>query len=370
MAVQISGVLKDGAGKPVQNGIIQLKAARSSATVLAGTVASVNPDEAGRYSMDVEYGRYGVTLMVDGYPPSYIGDITVSEDSQPGALNDFLLEFTEQDARPEVMVHLGELVSRARENAEAAASCAEEVEKLAERVKQIFGSIRAMDATTTQKGLVQLCSATDCDSEEQAATPKAVKIVMDEMKTKAPLDSPAFTGTPTTPTPPPDASGNEIASVAFVRTLIARLSEGQDSKSLTVNRLQLQSGCKTGEPLPINCIQIQAGYEAKEPLAVNCAGLHFAVMPMPTGKPLVVNQMKLYAAHPAVEPLRLSRTQLNSGHTTTEPMAINHALVQSGYRTYTPALINRLQLQAASRTNAPLMINHPGLHFAVVTSDL
>ncbi|EHU0961523.1 prophage tail fiber N-terminal domain-containing protein, partial [Escherichia coli] len=56
-AVKISGVLKDGAGKPIQNCTIQLKAKRNSTTVLVNTVASENPDEAGRYSMDVEYGQ-------------------------------------------------------------------------------------------------------------------------------------------------------------------------------------------------------------------------------------------------------------------------------------------------------------------------
>ena len=33
MAVQISGVLKDGAGKPIQNCTIQLKAKRNSTTL-------------------------------------------------------------------------------------------------------------------------------------------------------------------------------------------------------------------------------------------------------------------------------------------------------------------------------------------------
>ncbi|EEX5487975.1 phage tail protein, partial [Escherichia coli] len=39
-AVQISGVLKDGAGKPIQNCTIQLKARRTSSTVVVNTVAS------------------------------------------------------------------------------------------------------------------------------------------------------------------------------------------------------------------------------------------------------------------------------------------------------------------------------------------
>ncbi len=61
MAVKISGVLKDGTGKPVENCTIQLKARRTSSTVVVNTVASENPDEAGRYSMDVEYGQYHST---------------------------------------------------------------------------------------------------------------------------------------------------------------------------------------------------------------------------------------------------------------------------------------------------------------------
>ncbi|EBP0958718.1 phage tail protein [Salmonella enterica subsp. enterica serovar Typhimurium] len=56
-----------------------------------------------------------------------------------------------------------------------------------------------------------------------AATPKAVKTVMGEVQTKAPLDSPAFTGTPTTPTPPDDAKGLQTANAEFVRKLIAAL---------------------------------------------------------------------------------------------------------------------------------------------------
>ncbi|EEA5327334.1 phage tail protein [Salmonella enterica] len=79
------------------------------------------------------------------------------------------------------------------------------------------------DGTTSQKGIVKLSSATDSDSEALAATPKAVKAVMSEAQTKAPLDSPAFTGTPTTPTPPDDAKGFQTANAEFVRKLIAAL---------------------------------------------------------------------------------------------------------------------------------------------------
>ncbi|GHK74054.1 hypothetical protein ECZU12_54650 [Escherichia coli] len=74
--VQISGVLK-GCGKTNTELHYSLKGKRNSTTVLVNTVASENPDEAGRYSMDVEYGQYSVILLVEGFPPSHAGTITV-----------------------------------------------------------------------------------------------------------------------------------------------------------------------------------------------------------------------------------------------------------------------------------------------------
>ncbi|UMU25448.1 prophage tail fiber N-terminal domain-containing protein [Shigella flexneri] len=121
MAVKISGVLKDGAGKPVQNCTIQLKAKRNSTTVVVNTVASENPDEAGRYSMDVEYGQYSVILLVEGFPPSHAGTITVYEDSQPGTLNDFLGAMTEDDVRPEALRRFELMVEEVARNASAVA---------------------------------------------------------------------------------------------------------------------------------------------------------------------------------------------------------------------------------------------------------
>ncbi|MGT17611.1 phage tail protein [Escherichia coli] len=121
MAVKISGALKDGTGKPVQNCTIQLKAKRNSTTVVVNTLASENPDEAGRYSMDVEYGQYSVILLVEGFPPSHAGTITVYEDSQPGTLNDFLGAMTEDDARPEALRRFELMVEEVARNASAVA---------------------------------------------------------------------------------------------------------------------------------------------------------------------------------------------------------------------------------------------------------
>ncbi|EDV0661233.1 phage tail protein [Salmonella enterica subsp. enterica] len=433
MPVLISGVLKDGAGTPVQNCTIQLKACRTSTTVVVNTVASENPDDAGRYSMDVEQGQYAVTLLVEGYPPSHAGVITVYDDSKPGTLNDFLGAMTEDDVRPEALRRFEAMVeevarqaSEALRNATAAGQASEQAqtsagqaaesattagsaagaaeasatqaassaasaessavtattkageasvsaesadtartaaaasaaaaktseanadasrtaagdsaaaaaasataaqtsaaragasetaaktsetqaassagdagasataaaasekvaaasaaeaktsetnaatsastaagsataasssaseasthaaasdtsaslaaqsstaagaaatraEEAAKRAEDIADVISLEDASLTKKGIVKLSSATDSDSEALAATPKAVKAVMIEAQTKAPLDSPSFTGTPTTPTPPDDAKGLQTANAEFVRKLIAAL---------------------------------------------------------------------------------------------------------------------------------------------------
>ncbi|KXI01845.1 phage tail protein [Escherichia coli] len=129
MAVKISGVLKDGTGKPVQNCTIQLKAKRNSTTVVVNTLASENPDEAGRYSMDVEYGQYSVALLVEGFPPSHAGTITVYEDSKPGTLNDFLGAATEDDVCPEALYRFEKMVEEAARNAEAASQSAAAAKK-------------------------------------------------------------------------------------------------------------------------------------------------------------------------------------------------------------------------------------------------
>ena len=129
MTVKISGVLKDGTGKPVQNCTIVLKARRTSSTVVVNTVASENPDEAGRYSMDVEHGQYSVTLLVEDFPPSHAGTITVYEGSRPGTLNDFLGAMTEDDARPEALRRFELMVNEVARHAGASSQSAAAAKK-------------------------------------------------------------------------------------------------------------------------------------------------------------------------------------------------------------------------------------------------
>ncbi|HBA7292403.1 TPA: hypothetical protein J1049_003521 [Escherichia coli] len=63
-----------------------------------------------------------------------------------------------------------------------------------------------------------------------------------EINKKAPLDSPMFTGTPTTPTPPDDAVGLEMANAAFVRKLLAALVDSSPETLDTLNELAAALG--------------------------------------------------------------------------------------------------------------------------------
>ncbi len=58
-----------------------------------------------------------------------------------------------------------------------------------------------------------------------------------QIEARAPLKSPALTGAPTTPTPPDDAAGNEIANAAFVRKLLAALVDSSPEALDTLNEL-------------------------------------------------------------------------------------------------------------------------------------
>ena len=130
-AVKISGVLRDGTGKPVPGCIIELKAKRTSETVIATTVAYGMPEDTGSYSMDVEPGIYRVTLNTEGYRPSYVGDIVVREDSSPGTLNKFLMELEDAPYYPKALSELEAVVQSILHRAESAASEAEEARKRA-----------------------------------------------------------------------------------------------------------------------------------------------------------------------------------------------------------------------------------------------
>ncbi|EBJ8024507.1 phage tail protein, partial [Salmonella enterica] len=181
MPVLISGVLKDGTGTPVQNCTIQLKACRTSTTVVVNTVASENPDDAGRYSMDVEQGQYTVTLLVDGYPPSHAGVITVYDDSKPGTLNDFLGAMTEDDVRPEALRRFEAMVeevarqaSEASRNATAAGQASEQAQTSAGQASEsATAAVNAAGAAEVNAAGAAEASATQAASSAASAESSA-----------------------------------------------------------------------------------------------------------------------------------------------------------------------------------------------------
>lgn len=77
--------------------------------------------------------------------------------------------------------------TRRAEEARAGAESASTLSKqYRDEAKEIADSITFSDASTSQKGLVKLNSATDSDSESEAATPKAVKLANDNADKRVP----------------------------------------------------------------------------------------------------------------------------------------------------------------------------------------
>ncbi|EDE9838813.1 short-chain dehydrogenase [Salmonella enterica subsp. enterica] len=74
----------------------------------------------------------------------------------------------------------------AAKSASDAGNAAGEAQKYRDEAKEFADHLDVKDASTSQKGIVQLSSATDSDSETEAATPKAVKAAMDTAKGRVP----------------------------------------------------------------------------------------------------------------------------------------------------------------------------------------
>ncbi len=185
MAVKISGVLKDGTGKPVQNCTIQLKAKRNSTTVVVNTLASENPDEAGRYSMDVEYGQYSVILLVEGFPPSHAGTITVYEDSQPGTLNDFLGAMTEDDARPEALRRFELMVNEVARHAGASSQSAAAAKKSETAAASSKNAAKTSETNAANSAQAAAASQTASANSATAAKKSETSAKNSETATKA-----------------------------------------------------------------------------------------------------------------------------------------------------------------------------------------
>ncbi|WP_410684380.1 prophage tail fiber N-terminal domain-containing protein [Citrobacter europaeus] len=191
MSVQISGVLKDGAGKPVQGCTIQLNAKKTSPTVVVEVISSTVTDANGHYSIEAEPGYYSVSLMREGFPPSVAGDIYVAPTDAPDTLNAFLDAPKDADLRPEVMKRFEEMVNRTAALCQEAEKDRERAENAAQSAKQSKGSA-ALSATAAVKSQRQAALSADAaDASARSAADNARQTAQDVLASAADADSAA-----------------------------------------------------------------------------------------------------------------------------------------------------------------------------------
>lgn len=119
MAV-ISGVLKGPMGDALEGVVIELRALRTSATVITQERSTSVTNASGRYSLTVEPGDYSVFISAFGRTPENRGSISVKLNSATGTLNDFLLIPGESDLNPEIVATVDQMRAAAAASAAAA----------------------------------------------------------------------------------------------------------------------------------------------------------------------------------------------------------------------------------------------------------
>lgn len=141
MAIKISGILKDGMGRPIPKCTIELLCKKTSLTVVVETEARIGLDITGAYDLQVEPGQYDVSLYIFGFPPKRVGEIKVYLDSRPGTLNDFLTMPDESDLTPELVAIFQQLRNEAQQ---AASDHADRAELAANSVKTLTASANTL----------------------------------------------------------------------------------------------------------------------------------------------------------------------------------------------------------------------------------
>ncbi|EGG3071154.1 prophage tail fiber N-terminal domain-containing protein [Salmonella enterica] len=120
----ISGTLKDGAGQPVPDCTILLRAMNTTRDIIITTTASVGTT-AGQYRIEALPARYEVVLEISGRPPRKVGVIDVYADSADGTLNDFLTTTKDDYLMPDALKQFSEMVAQARTAAQQAGQAAD-----------------------------------------------------------------------------------------------------------------------------------------------------------------------------------------------------------------------------------------------------
>ncbi|MFH2681424.1 phage tail protein [Citrobacter freundii] len=191
MPVLISGILKDGAGKPVQDCTIQLSARKTSPTVVVEVTSSSVTDANGHYSIEAEPGYYSVSLLREGFPPSVAGDIYVAPTDAPDTLNAFLDAPKDADLRPEVMKRFEEMVNRTAALCQEAEKDRERAENAAQSAEQSKDSA-ALSATAAAESQRQAALSADAaDASARSADDNARQTAQDVLASAADADSAA-----------------------------------------------------------------------------------------------------------------------------------------------------------------------------------
>ncbi|MCR3717754.1 prophage tail fiber N-terminal domain-containing protein, partial [Citrobacter freundii] len=188
MSVQISGVLKDGAGKPVQGCTIQLNAKKTSPTVVVEVISSTVTDVNGHYSIEAEPGYYSVSLMREGFPPSVAGDIYVAPTDAPDTLNAFLDAPKDADLRPEVMKRFEEMVNRVAALTVATEKDRERAEQAAQTAEQSKDEVALSATAAAESQRLAALSADAADVSARSADDNARQTAQDVLASAADAD--------------------------------------------------------------------------------------------------------------------------------------------------------------------------------------
>lgn len=178
MAIKISGILKDGMGRPIPKCTIELLCKKTSLTVVVETEARIGLDNTGSYNMQVEPGKYDVSLYIVGFPPKRAGEIQVYLDSRPGTLNDFLTMPGESDLTPELVAIFQQL----RNEAQQAASEAKADKELAD---SILTDVIAVQTDVNEKQQQVNADAIEAGKSKTASAASAKAASEDAGKTAA-----------------------------------------------------------------------------------------------------------------------------------------------------------------------------------------
>ncbi|MBJ9340810.1 prophage tail fiber N-terminal domain-containing protein [Citrobacter freundii] len=191
MPVLISGILRDGAGKPVQDCTIQLSARKTSPTVVVEVTSSSVTDANGHYSIEAEPGYYSVSLLREGFPPVLAGDIYVAPTDAPDTLNAFLDAPKDADLRPEVMKRFEEMVNRVADLSCATEKDRERAEQAAQSAAQSNDAAALSATAAAESQRLAAFSADAADVSARSAEDNARQTAQDVLASGADADSAA-----------------------------------------------------------------------------------------------------------------------------------------------------------------------------------